>query len=108
MLIIVGSVTLLLGIFLTSICTKYWQLMLTQGLLVGLGNSLLFTPCLMCVTLAFQKRRGIALGLTVSGSSLGGVVWPILLNNLLKDKGFGWTFRITVSAKHATSDRRQH
>jgi len=90
----IGSAFLLLGVFLASICTQYWQLILTQGLLIGIGDSLLFTPALICVTVAFQKRRGLALGMTVAGSSVGGIVWPIVLSRLLKEVGFGWTFRI--------------
>jgi MFS family permease len=84
----------LLGIFMTSLTSKFWQLVLTQGLLVGLGNSLMFTPAMICVTMAFFKNRGIALGLFVAGSSIGGVIWPIALGRLLRQHGFDWTFRI--------------
>jgi hypothetical protein len=31
----------------------------------------------------FYKRRGLALGIVTSGSSVGGVVWPIMINNLI-------------------------
>lgn len=36
------------------------------------------------------------MGVTVGGSSAGGVIWPIVLNELLNKKGmsFGWTIRI--------------
>lgn len=93
-IVAIGSIFLLIGVFLASICTQYWQLILTQGLLMGIGDSLLFTPALICVTVAFQKRRGLALGMTVAGSSVGGIVWPVALSRLLKQFGFGWTFRI--------------
>lgn len=45
----VGAVLQVLGLFLMSICTKYWQLMLTQGLLTGLGGGIFFTPALALV-----------------------------------------------------------
>lgn len=45
----VGAVLQVLGIFLMSICTKYWQLMLTQGFLTGLGGGIFFTPALALV-----------------------------------------------------------
>ncbi|GJD04091.1 major facilitator superfamily transporter [Colletotrichum higginsianum] len=40
-------------------------------------------------------RRGLALGLTIGGSSIGGVIWPIMLEQLLavRGLGFGWTMR---------------
>ncbi|KAI0522067.1 MFS general substrate transporter [Xylaria bambusicola] len=37
----------ILGIFLTSISSKYWHVLLTQGFLVGIGNGLLF-----CLTIS--------------------------------------------------------
>lgn len=45
----VGATLQVLGIFLMSICTKYWQLMLTQGFLTGLGGGIFFTPALALV-----------------------------------------------------------
>lgn len=42
----------------------------------------------------FVKSRGLALGICVSGSSLGGVIWPIVFNSLFREVGFGWGVRI--------------
>lgn len=36
---VVGSVIQVLGIFFMSLSTKYWQLMLTQGIMTGIGGS---------------------------------------------------------------------
>lgn len=33
-------------------------------------------------------------GLTVAGSSLGGVIFPLMVQHLLPQVGFGWTMRI--------------
>lgn len=46
----VGAVLQVLGMFLMSICTKYWQFMLTQGFLTGLGGGIFFTPALSLVS----------------------------------------------------------
>ena len=46
----VGAVLQVLGMFLMSICKTYWQLMLTQGLLTGIGGGIFFTPSLALVT----------------------------------------------------------
>jgi MFS family permease len=42
----------------------------------------------------FRKRRAIAGGLAIAGSSLGGVIFPIMVVHLLPKVGFGWTMRI--------------
>ena len=44
----------------------------------------------------FIKSRALALGITVSGSSLGGVIWPITLKNVLYKINFGWGVRIAA------------
>jgi MFS family permease len=42
----------------------------------------------------FRKRRAIAGGLAVAGSSLGGVIFPLMVVHLLPKVGFPWTMRI--------------
>ncbi|CAM1511032.1 Fc.00g085450.m01.CDS01 [Cosmosporella sp. VM-42] len=85
------------AIMMTSICKEYWQFMLAQGVLTGLANGLLMFPALAAVPQWFDKKRGAAMGMAVAGSSLGAVVFPIVLSNLLTktDLGFGWSVRIT-------------
>jgi len=92
---VVGSLGLELAVFMTSLCTQYWQLMLAQGLLLGISMSLVFCPPLGVVLRHMPHRRGLALGLTIGGSSIGGVIWPIMLEQLLVRDGvsFGWTLR---------------
>jgi hypothetical protein len=43
--LIPGMLFSALGIFMTSLCTKYWQFFLAQGLLNGLGNGSTYRPC---------------------------------------------------------------
>lgn len=53
-------------------------------------------PPVAVVSRHLPRHRGLALGLVISGSSLGGLVWPIVLQQLLYHTalGFGWTMRI--------------
>lgn len=46
------------------------------------------------VTTWFFKRRALALGVTASGSSIGGVIFPVMVEKLIPQVGFGWTMRI--------------
>lgn len=42
----------------------------------------------------FFVKRGAALGLVAAGSSLGGVILPIMVIKLIPEVGFGWAMRI--------------
>jgi predicted MFS family arabinose efflux permease len=45
---------------------------------------------------------GLALGIAYSGSSLGGVIYPIILYRLLEPIGFGWSVRVMGFVSLAT------
>ncbi|KAF8065357.1 major facilitator superfamily domain-containing protein [Lyophyllum atratum] len=90
----VGSAGLVLSTFLIAECTTYWQFILAQGLLVGISCGICFGPIIGVVGHWFQKRRGFALAITATGSSLGGTVFPIVARELIPRVGFPWTMRI--------------
>lgn len=79
---------------MTSLCTQYYQLFLAQGLLLGIGISVSLSPAFSAVPRHFAKHRGIAMGICVAGSSLGGVIWPIVFSRLFVQVGFPWGVRI--------------
>ncbi|KAK7441910.1 riboflavin transporter MCH5 [Colletotrichum acutatum] len=88
-----GSVLVVAGTLAASACTRYWQLLLAQGICVGLGNGCLFCPTVALVSTYFAKRRAFAIGITACGSGAGGVVFPIVIREMLPRAGFGWTMR---------------
>lgn len=92
-LVAIGSVFQLVGIFASSVATKYWQVFLCQGLCVGLGNGLTFCPCISVLPTYFTKKRGIAIGIAFCGTSIGGLVFPTMVRQLLPKIGFGQTVR---------------
>lgn len=81
---------------MTSLCKNYYQFMLAQGVLGGSASGMLFAPAMTCVSHYFHNRRAAALGVTVSGSSIGGIIFPIALSNMLRNPslGFEWSVRI--------------
>ncbi|KAJ5157024.1 MFS-type transporter dbaD [Penicillium canariense] len=81
------------GLMMTSISTKYWHLILAQGICVGLAAGCLFVPSVALLPQYFRRKRGLANGLAASGSSIGGVVYPIMFNQLQKKVGFPWATR---------------
>lgn len=46
-----------------------------------------------CVGTWFFKRRALAFGVMVAGSSLGGVIFPIMVNHIIDSSGFPWAMR---------------
>ncbi|CAK7199199.1 hypothetical protein SEUCBS139899_001872 [Sporothrix eucalyptigena] len=88
-----GVVCMVLGLFGTSFATKYWQLILSQGLAVGLAAGFLCCPTMSIVTTYFSTKRSLALGVITCGNVSGGLVYPALARQLLPRVGFAWTLR---------------
>ncbi|KAK8016617.1 MFS monocarboxylate [Apiospora rasikravindrae] len=93
LLLVAGHGLVVFGMFMTSVCTQYYQLLLAQGICVGLGCGMLYLPAAAAVGQWFEKRRALALGVQSVGSPLAGIVLPILFSKLLPRVGFGWTAR---------------
>jgi len=91
---VAGYIVQLLGLFMTSLSTKYYQLFLAQGLCVGIGNGLQFCPTMSLISTYFAKNRSLAIGIVASGSATGGLIYPVLVQQLLPTIGFGWTMRV--------------
>lgn len=91
-----AAVAYVFGIMMMSLSNKYWQLMLTQGVLLGASMGLLQFPVMAAVSQYFDKKRAAALGVVVSGSSVGGIVTPVAVSKMLNNSsfGFGWSVRI--------------
>ncbi|PVI04849.1 MFS general substrate transporter [Periconia macrospinosa] len=92
-LLLSGTFLLVLGQMTLSACTQYWQVLLSQAICIGCGAGLLFIPSVSIISTYFSKKVGVAMGLAASGSSMGGVIYPIVFHKLLPQVGFGWTTR---------------
>ncbi|KAI1866685.1 uncharacterized protein JN550_007538 [Neoarthrinium moseri] len=84
------------GIFMASLSTVYWQIILSQAVCLGIGNGLAFTPALAVTSQYFQKYRAAAVGISAAGAAVGGLVYPVLINRLIFHDNFGfpWTMRV--------------
>lgn len=79
-LIAVGSFMVIFGMFMTSFCNHYWQLMLAQGIFVGMGLGCLYTPYSCVILSHFSKRRGLAFGIASTGSAIGAYPQASIMN----------------------------
>ena len=66
-----GSVLLVLSVLSTSFCTRWWQLLLVQGILTGISMGLIFGAGIMVLVSYFSTHMGLATGIAAAGSSTG-------------------------------------
>lgn len=92
--ITVGIGFQLLGLFTMSVSKTYWQLLLTHGICTGLAMGIYFVPIMGLCSTYFAKRRGMAIGIITTGNSAGGIIYPVVVRQLLPKVGFGWTVRV--------------
>jgi MFS family permease len=95
-LVLGGSTLIILGFVGLSFCSAYWQVFLAQAVCIGIGTGCLYVPSVALLPQYFSSKRALVTGIAASGSSLGGVVYPILFTRLLPMIGFQWTMRAFV------------
>lgn len=75
-LLFFGTIFHVFGLMMTSMSSKYYQFLLSQGVCSPLGSSATFYAAINAGSTWFSRRRALALGIESSGSSLGGVIFP--------------------------------
>ncbi|KAI9279598.1 major facilitator superfamily domain-containing protein, partial [Sporodiniella umbellata] len=93
-LLFFGSVLMTSGLILASFSTKIWQLYITQSIMHGIGAALLYIVSMSISPQWFTQRRGLAMGIMVSGSGLGGLIMPFIMTHLNESLGGAWCYRI--------------
>lgn len=78
---------------MTSIGSQYWEIFLSQAVCTGIGAGLLYIPSVAILPQYFSTRRVFATAIATSGSSLGGVIYPVLFQQLQPKIGFPWATR---------------
>lgn len=89
-----GCLLMSTAFLLASFSTHTYHLLLAQGLLYGIGSSLLYFPLISVAPEYFDRRRGAAMGMILSAAGLGGVAFSLALRALLDRVGGRWTLRI--------------
>ncbi|VUC20227.1 unnamed protein product [Clonostachys rosea] len=92
-LIMMGSVLVFISCMATGSSSLWWHYLLTQGIMFSIRNALMFYSTIGAIAEWFDKRRGVALGLAASGSSVGGIFWPSVLNAMFVKVRFEWVHR---------------
>ncbi|ORY71033.1 major facilitator superfamily domain-containing protein [Pseudomassariella vexata] len=88
-----GGLLNVLGLVATSFASQYAWAFLSLGVCVGLGSGLLYVPSVAIVATYFTTKRPLATGISATGSSIGGVLYPVLFRVLVDRVGFSWACR---------------
>jgi len=97
--LIFGCLLFVFSTFMLSLVqqSQYYQVFLAQAVGVGIASGFMFAPALSVISQYFTRRRSLAMGIVMSGSCLGAIIYPIMLNNLFNGKvGFAWGVRATA------------
>jgi MFS family permease len=88
-----GACSIALGAYWSAHAQSSWELLVANGVLIGLcGNAAFFVPLMANVTRWFTVHRGIAVGIVSAGQSLGGAVWPPVHRLLIEQSGWRSTY----------------
>lgn len=95
-LLIIGTLLHVFGLMMASISTQYYQFLLSQGVCSAIGVACIFQPGINTIVGWFNKKRGAAYGILSTGSSIGGIIFPIMTTRLIQRVGYGWAMRTSA------------
>ncbi|XP_015510230.1 monocarboxylate transporter 9 isoform X2 [Neodiprion pinetum] len=83
-----GSVFGAAAFALSTLSSSVNMLMLTYGVLGGIGFGLIYLPAVVCVGYYFETKRSLATGIAVCGSGVGTIAFAPLATMLIN--AYGW------------------
>ena len=90
---LLGSVIMPLGLYLAAQAVALWQFLIALSVMCGmLGASFTFAPMVADISHWFSAKRGLAVGIVISGSYLAGALWPTLLQSWIDTQGWRAAF----------------
>lgn len=90
-----GSFLFAGGFVAASFATKFWHLILTQGILVGLGVGFCWLPATPLLPAWFNRNRSLAQGISAAGSGVGGIIFSAATTPMIENLSLAWALRIT-------------
>src|SRR5688572_30477641 len=91
--VIIGALGLGAGFIAAGASNNLWQFSVAQGLLMGfLGSAATFAPLAADTSKWFNRHRGIAVAICMSGNYLAGAVWSQVLQYFFDSAGWRETY----------------
>lgn len=91
--VLLGAFGLGAGFIAAGSAATLWQFSLAQGVLIGLlGTSATFAPLVADTSQWFDRRRGIAVAVCMSGNYVAGALWPPVMQHFIDSVGWRATY----------------
>ena len=91
---VTGAFLVVFGMFMTSLATEYWQILLAQGFCNGIGGGCMYMPAIINVGTYFRRKRTLAMSVPACGSSIGAILFSAVVKYLTPLVGFPWMVRV--------------
>ncbi|XP_004926683.2 monocarboxylate transporter 14 [Bombyx mori] len=85
---ILGGIISTLGFVLASISTTLEMMMITFGVIAGLGLGLVYVTAVVSIAYWFEKKRNLAVGLGACGTGVGTFVYAPMTQYFIDE--YGW------------------
>ncbi|GIC85399.1 putative MFS monocarboxylate transporter [Aspergillus udagawae] len=92
-LLVGGSLANVVSFLLLAQCRVYWHFVLCLSVLGGISSAVITTVSIAVLSHWFNRRRALASGICMGGSSAGGAIIPLLLRKLFPQLGWTWAIR---------------
>ncbi|XP_062606548.1 monocarboxylate transporter 13-like [Saccostrea cucullata] len=99
---LLGAIMSSVGLSVLPFTPNIPYLIVFFGVITGIGFCLLYLPTHTLSVLWFDKNKGLVTGIVTSGSSLGGVVFPHLIEFLIEVFGWRGSFYILAAVNLQT------
>ncbi|KAG0760924.1 hypothetical protein G6F62_000372 [Rhizopus arrhizus] len=93
-ILFLSTISLTAGLILASFAQQVWQLYITHSVMHGIGAALFNVVSMSISPQWFIRRRGLSMGIMVSGSGIVGLIMPFVITHLNESLGGAWCYRI--------------
>lgn len=95
---IIGAIISMTGCAASYFAAEMWHIIISVGVVMGVGCGLMYCPAIIAVTMYFEKRRSLATGIAVTGAGVGTVVFSTINEFVISSYGWRAVFLVFVGA----------